>query len=151
MRPKSDHRQILLVYLFLGTIAVIFTFIEYVTSGKDTPLKGLFLNLATEIAGVVIIFSIVQYFLRDKNQDVEIQIAALRKEISDKFNPLFWEKSEKDNFNLKHYIDDSKEFYLYSYFGANLLGSLREGLPEAIFRGLKVKLLIIDPIVKLVI
>jgi len=142
---KSYKRHILLVYLFLTSISIILVFVELNVFTKEHPLDGLFLNLSTEIAGVVIIFFILSYFLRDKEEELTAQITNLRQEI--RSNVIFWDSREKDRelFKVKSYLSEAQSLLMVGSNMVNLIDHLREELPNAVVNGLNAKILILNP------
>ena len=141
-----NKRQKLLVYLLLSLLAVIFVFVEVSLFNREHSLDGLFLNLATEIAGVVIIFLILRFFLRDTDEETANLLLALKKERREEI--LFWDSREKDKnlFPVTSLLQNAKEVYIVGYNLRTLLDDLRYRLPDLINKkNLKVKILTLKP------
>lgn len=108
-------------------------------------MRGLLINLSTELAGVVLIFFVVnQLFLLDQERDVFKEIESLRDSIQAKFSPLAWEAASRERFGLETLVHEADSIDLLGYNLANLLGEFREPLAKSVRRGAHVRILPVD-------
>lgn len=145
MNKKQKQLYALAVYLLLAALAVIFALIGIHYYQEDHPMRGLLINLSTELAGVVLIFFVVnQLFLLDRDRDVFKEIEFLRNDIRARFSPLAWEAAGRDRFKLETYLYEAQSTDFLGYTLANLLGAFREPLAKSIRKGTHVRILLVD-------
>ena len=137
-------RYELAVYLLLAALAIITALIGI--NYSKAPFDSLFLNLSTELAGVVLIFFIVRrLFLLDGENDLLEEISNLRTEVISGGSPFRSSKSSRRDFNFSERIRAAETLDLLGYSLANLLGTFREDIAEAISRGTRVRIMLLDP------
>ena len=135
----------LAVYLLLATLSIILMLISLNYLDEYSSTQALFLNLATEIAGAVLIFFVVnRIFSIDEREDGQ-ELRLLRKEIQEQFSPFSIASSKnssvsfiRDNISIASHID------IVSYSRVILLRQNRDILIEAIKQGVKIRLIIVD-------
>lgn len=143
MSEKRRKRYTLAVYLLLLALAIILALvgINYLVG----PEQSLVLSLSTELAGVVLIFFIVnQLFLLSREDDVLDEIQALKQEASAKFSPLVSEEEGRVRFGFKQRLQGAETVDLLGYALSGLLKDFREPLSEAIHGGTAVRILLVD-------
>lgn len=95
----------LAVYLLLSAIAIIFLLLGFTIFKDNTAIQAVFLNLATEIGGAVLLFFVLEYiFALNSQEDISQQITDLQRgleEIRNEFigNSVFF--SRYDSLVLK--------------------------------------------------
>ena len=145
MSRIKKQRYVLAVYLFLAALAIIFALIGINYYGETSPIRGLLLNLSTELAGVVLIFFIVnQLFLLSREDDLLAEIRSLKKEAKTRFNPMMSQEEARNSFILTQYLRDAQSVDLLGYTLSSLLKQFREPLVDAIRRGTRVRILLVD-------
>lgn len=144
MNGKGRQRYVLAVYLLLAALSVIFALLG--TRLQETnPLRGLFLNLSTEVAGVVLIFFVVnQLFLLDRDRDLLKEIETIRNSIKSRFSPLLNEPQSYEQFRLEDLIEGAHSIDLLGLTLVNLFSMFRDSLVEAIREGAHVRVVLVD-------
>jgi len=146
MRKRRKFLYKLAVNLFLGALAVISALVGVNYFSTASPLQSLLVNLSTELAGVVIIFLIVDtLFLLDRDQDLLQEISQLKDEIKTGGNPFRSRESAREEFDLRKRLLEAETLDLLGYGLANLLGTFREELAEAITKGTHIRIMILNP------
>lgn len=144
LKTRHKLRYELAVYLLLAALAIITALIGL--NYSNPPFAGLFLNLSSELAGVVLIFFIVRrLFLLDGESDLLEGISDLRTEILSGGSPFRSSLSSRRDFNFSERIRTAKTLDLLGYSLANLLGNFRAEIAEAISRGTCVRIMLLDP------
>lgn len=136
----------LAVYLLLIAIAVIL-FLLGIHAFKDSnSTQTLFLNLSTEILGVVIITLIVKkLFLLSKESEINEKLESIKKGIEFKFNPIFWSKAYDDKFDIiLNDLNNIESVYVLGLNFGGLLKKYRAKFSDAIRQGTKIKILLTD-------
>ena len=146
MASIEKRRLALAVYLFLGLLCILLVVIPLAYIDKSNPIKDVLLNLASEIAGVVLIFFIVnRLFLIDREDELSKKIDLLQNSVETKFSPLVWKSKANEHFDFDTLIYSAETISLLGYNLAQLLGDRRAQLAEAVSRGLNLRIMIIDP------
>ena len=146
MDKKQKQRYALAVYLLLATLSVILALVGMNYYQETHPMRGFLINLSTELAGVVLIFFIVnQLFLLDRERDLSTEIKSLSKNIHARFSPLAWEEASRELLNLETCFLQADSIDLLGYNLANLLGAYREHLANSVRRGARVRILFVNP------
>lgn len=147
MKEKFNRRYILAVYLLIGAVSIILFLvgINYLTDAD--PIRGFLLNLSSDLAGVVLIFFIVDQFflLREENRVVQ-KIEDLRRSVIDRFSPLTNNDRAKQIFSFNLYLQQAKSV---DFLGNNLTTILkgsqnRKDIARAVSQGATVRVLIVD-------
>lgn len=142
---KRKQLYALAVYLLLAAVAAILVLVaaNYL---KEDPWQGLLINLSTEVAGVVIIFFVVnRLFLLDKDSDLLEELTFLRKDVKSRFSPFVSRDLDRERFDLPRLLAGAESVDLVGYSFANLLGEHREHLVEAVQLGAKIRVLLVNP------
>src|SRR5690606_34258375 len=111
---------------------------------------NLLLNLSTELAGAVFIFIIVeQLFLLNNDQELQQlsgQIQQLKNDVRENFNPLTDKENIEARFDLRKLILQATSIDLSGYTCKTIFSdsSNRSQLREAIKRGAKVRVIVVD-------
>lgn len=142
---KYKKRLTLSVYLFLTALAFIFALIGLHYFHSSQPTQSLFINLSSEIAGVVIIFLIVKHlFLLSAESDINSELKFIKDGINEKFNPLFWSQSFDDKFDLSYYLHNVNSIYILGLNFKAYLKKYRKEFAKFIRDGKNIKILLTD-------
>jgi len=145
MDRKRKSRYVLAVYLLLATVAVILALVAVNYYHESQPLQALLINLSTELAGVVLIFLVVnRLFMLDRDRELTEQMARLRDDIRMMFSPFASRDDVNEEFGLGDLLLRAKTVDLVGYNLANLLGGFREQLAQAIQRETDVRVLLVN-------
>lgn len=138
-------RYTLAVYLLLATVSIILILVSLNYFVENSPLQSLLLNLGTEIAGAVLIFTIVNrvFALGEKDDGGELRL--LRQEIQEQFNP-FSAADEKNSSSvfLQNNLPHASRIDIVAYTRVVLLRQNRPLFFEALRRGVHVRLILVD-------
>ncbi|MBN1348690.1 hypothetical protein JXJ21_04710 [candidate division KSB1 bacterium] len=142
---KESQRLALAVYLFLAALAIVFALLGIFVFKADSPACNLILNIATEIAGVVLIFFIVnKLFLLDKERDLVKQLESIKRGIHSRFSPIAWENRKYGLFDFERHLFVAQSVYLMGYNLASLIKEYRLQIREALLKGVRIQILIVD-------
>jgi len=142
----EKRKLALAVYLALGLLGALLAVIPLNYIDKSNPIRDVLLNLASEVAGVVLIFFIVnRLFLIDREDELSKKIDLLQNSVETKFSPLVWKSKATEHFDVDSLIYSAESISLLGYNLAQLLGDRRAQLGEAVSRGLNLRIMIIDP------
>lgn len=137
------RKYLIAVYFILATLAMVAWTFAYFRTEADI-WQSTWINLATELLGVVLVFFLVNYIFHldelDTNQRLKELISKLESRNEVRLNNLFHSRSD-----MEQYIKDFKNIdiagVLLTGFIDRELGTLR----SAIANGAKVRILMIEP------
>lgn len=139
MEKKRRNRYLVAVYSIIGLLAVILILIGKFTT--DTFFQAIWVNLATGLLGVALLFFLVDcYFLAD-----ELRLSDRIEQLVQKLEPPSAEDFFKDPPVLNEFIEQADKIDLC---GVTLTGTINRQfgrLRERILDGASVRLLIIEP------
>lgn len=144
MDKKRSQRYTLVVYLFLLAISIILALIA-ISYFQGSPLREIMFNLSSELAGVVLIFFIVnRFFLLDRDHDLIVEVRDLKNAVLAKFSPLVFEDDSLKLFDFEGLLHDASTIDLLGYTSVNLLEKFREQLAASIRNGARLRILVVD-------
>jgi len=141
MKRRQRQRYLLAVYLLVFVFALI---IGYVGVYTADPYQGILINIATELAGVVIIFAVINRFFLIDEWDSSDRIERLLERLEAKERPSaieFFSPSQ----NETHRLRTAEQIDLCGISLTAIINEQFSSLQERILNGSNVRLMIIDP------
>jgi len=141
MNRKTKFRYLFLTYFSIGLIAVIVGVISYQLS--DSFWQSLWLNVSTELFGVVLVFIFVNLLFIVDDWDLSEQVKELISRLQQS-NKLF-SVARTPGPEFEQLLQDAKEIHLLGIALNRFLPLYRNQVEKALYNGCSLKVILIAP------
>jgi hypothetical protein len=147
MDKKQKSRYFFAIYIAVAFVAIILALIGY--NSKDNFWQAMFLNLSTELFGVVIIFFIVNYFFLASEWDLSEKVEVLTERlesIEQAVNRNFLERlSNRQQQELDSKIKESTDLFIVGVALDRTLDEHYASMRRVLEKGGRVRIILENP------
>ena len=140
MDDKKRQRFALAVYLFIASLSLLLAI--YAINYTHDSTQSILLNLSTELAGVVIIFFLVNRLFLSDSWDTSDRLENLLNRLEKKTHLL---KGEEDNTTVEKLFSGSSKIDLLGYSYINVMRNRQNFIIQLLRDGVQIRLVIVDP------